>query len=335
MKRLNQIFKSITDTSIVGHLKALLKSEYFREIRAVHQGSRQYRLSVDAVAGCTGMLRRNIHRIEKGLIMRPRRRTFALDYIGETVEQYLKHIQSTDFESPDPSTRWFHDVLENYFEAVDDCDETNHAKDRFFSAPNMASTGKSPRMHKDIPVAGVSYTDFLSLCHQRRSVRWYLPDPVPRELINKALTAAALSPSACNRQPFVFHFFDDPADVRRVASIPMGTVGFSHQFPMLAVVIGDLSNYRDTRDRHVIYIDAALAAMSFMFALEALGLSSCPINWPDIEERESQMDQVLELPPYQRPVMLISIGFAEPEGLVPYSEKKSIKEISRYHGNHY
>jgi nitroreductase len=107
----------------------------------------------------------------------------------------------------------------------------------------------------------------------------------------------------------------------------MGTVGFAENIPALAVVVGDLSCYQEYRDRHLIYIDASLAAMQFMLALEALGLASCPINWPDIESREQSMQKLLALPVYHRPVMLIAIGYAAPTALVAYSQKKELEQL--------
>jgi nitroreductase len=103
----------------------------------------------------------------------------------------------------------------------------------------------------------------------------------------------------------------------------MGTTGYAENIPALVVVLGDLSCYPEERDRHVAYIDASLAAMQFMLALETLGLASCPINWPDIEYRERLMDRELELPPHLRPVMLLAVGYAEPSGGVPFSAKKA------------
>lgn len=70
--------------------------------------------------------------------------------------------------------------------------------------------------------------------------------------------------------------------------------------------------------------------MSLMLALETLGLSSCPINWPDIEMREKKMDKFLKLEPYQRPIMCMGIGYPDPEGMIAYSEKKQLDHIRSY-----
>jgi len=169
------------------------------------------------------------------------------------------------------------------------------------------------------------------LAMKRRSVRWYQQDrPVPREVIDKAVEVAVQSPSACNRQPYRFVVFDDPASVAQASRLPMGVAGFDHNFPAIVAVVGRLRAYPHVRDRHVIYIDGALAAMSFMFALETQGVSSCSINWPDIPEREEAAAKLLKLDPDERIVMFISLGYAADTGLVPYSQKLSLEEARSY-----
>jgi nitroreductase len=176
----------------------------------------------------------------------------------------------------------------------------------------------------------VDYAALLELAERRRSVRWFEQREVPRELIDKALRVAALSPSACNRQPFEFRVFDDPDLVRQVAQIPMGTRGWVHNIPVFVVIVGSLSAFFSERDRHLIYTDGCLAAMAFLFALESLGLSSCCVNWPDIRERERRMAALLGLRPDERPVMCMAVGYADPEGMVPFSHKKPSDQIVRY-----
>jgi nitroreductase len=67
--------------------------------------------------------------------------------------------------------------------------------------------------------------------------------------------------------------------------------------------------------------------MQFMLALETLGLASCSINWPDMEARERKAAALLQLAPYERIVMLMAVGYPDPAGLVPHSEKKSVEEM--------
>ena len=70
--------------------------------------------------------------------------------------------------------------------------------------------------------------------------------------------------------------------------------------------------------------------MAFVLALETLGLGSCCINWPDIEERERAAASLLKLESDERPVMFLAVGYPEATGLVPYSEKRPPEELCRF-----
>ncbi|WP_372595423.1 nitroreductase family protein, partial [Actinotalea sp.] len=160
--------------------------------------------------------------------------------------------------------------------------------------------------------------------------RWFLDKPVDRELIDRALAIGRQSPSACNRLPYEFLVFDDPELVKKVGSIPFGAAGYYEQIPTLIVVKGRLDDYFSPRDRHVIYIDASLASMAFMLGLETLGLSSSVINWPDFEPLEAKMAKTLGLAPHERVIMLMAVGYADPTGLVAFSQKKDLDVIRTF-----
>jgi nitroreductase len=110
----------------------------------------------------------------------------------------------------------------------------------------------------------------------------------------------------------------------------MGTSGYAHNIPAVIVVVGQMRNFFDERDRHLIYIDSALAAMSFAFAAETLGLSTCLINWPDLESKEHEMAGLIGLEADERPIMLIAVGYPDPEASVPASVKRTPSELLRY-----
>ena len=257
--------------------------------------------------------------------MRPRADIFAEDYIHEAVDAF-RAARTTDSHDPE-ELAWAQDVLSRYFAVVKPTTRISAASARFEGA--TSSPTKIPRAYSAIERGSISGDEFLQLCQQRRSVRWFKPQPVPRELIEKAVTAAAEAPSACNRQPYLFRLFEGQKATAAIASLAMGTRGYREQIPALVVVLGDFSAIAEERDRHLPYIDASLAAMQFMLALETMGLASCPINWPDVEELECAMDRTLQLPAYIRPIMLIAVGYADPEGMVAYSAKKPVGLLLR------
>ena len=304
-------------------------TQFYREHKAVLSGRVAYAKSLNVINESSALLRRNTHRLEKGLIMRPRRPMFAADYIGETVSSYRLAVQS-DMVGEDEK-RWATDVLNAYFEAVEMNDITTKYKQIFYSCRLEFDNTWVPYKYDELSTKVVSYEQLLSVFKRRRSVRWYEDKKVPTKLIVKAIEAATLAPSACNRQPFRFVHLTDKEKVEKVASFAMGTAGWIHSIQNLIVVVGSLEAYPKERDRHVIYIDGSLAAMQFMLACVSLDLATCPINWPDVEQRENKMDKALHLKPYERPIMLISVGYPDPSGKIPYSAKKAsnvlLKEI--------
>jgi len=56
---------------------------------------------------------------------------------------------------------------------------------------------------------------FLDVMRGRRSVRAFAPDPVPMEVIDDAIRAAASGPSGANQQPWTFVVVTDP-ELRRL-----------------------------------------------------------------------------------------------------------------------
>ncbi|RIV83048.1 nitroreductase family protein [Aurantiacibacter zhengii] len=312
---------------------ATLDDGLSREAAAVAAGRARYKKDTYSPQTSYYLLRRNVHRLEKGLIMRPRRPVFAVEYLPETIDVFIRAIESADRNE---EHRWAIDVLHEYFNAVDGTHPViSREKERFeAAAPKQkemtGSTKMAPYKRALNGQSPVDFDDFMKLSIRRRSVRWYLDKPVPRELVDKALEAAAQAPSACNRQPFVYRIFDEPARARELAAIPLGTKGFAEKLTGVVVLVGRLRAYPQVRDRHAIYIDGALSAMSFMYALETLGLSSCPINWPDIEPQESLMKNAIGLEPDERVIMLIAYGWPDAEGLVPYSAKREHAQLREY-----
>jgi nitroreductase len=317
-------------TSIIYYL--LFSNSFNREYQSVLAGKAKHLKEAKNNEGNYFLLVRNIHRLEKGLLMRPRREVFAEGYIKETMDSYSGIMKNAEKYEPS-QIKWFSDVLTEYFTVVGNNTKIDTEKGRFNKIKidkGHQGPRKIPYFRNDNDKSPISYDDFYRLSRQRRSVRWFEDMPVPRDLIDKALEVALQAPSACNRQPFEFRIFDEPDMVQKISNTPMGTVGYANNIQSIAVVVGKLDAYFSERDRHIIYIDASLASMSFMYALETLNLSSCPINWPDIEDREKKMDKILNLELHERPIMLIAIGYPHKEGKVAFSEKRSIKLARRY-----
>lgn len=305
----------------------------FREARAIAVGMREYSRHEDRGTQ-VNELRRRIHMLEKGLVMRPRRDTFAAGYIEWTVSTAIAVESSEHPLISSSETEWIASTLGDYFSATGLSSDNAiiNARRRFETefGQKQARQHRGPHAPYRGVAHGITYEQFSALAQGRQSVRWFLEKPVDRCEIDRALLAAAEAPSACNRQPYRFLVIDDPELLRQAVDIPMGTAGYGHSIPSLAVLIGNTGAFEHERDRHLIYIDASLAAMSFVYALETLGLSSCCINWPDLPDKHAQIERLLGMSAHEKVVMLIAIGHADPSGLVPYSQKRSLDAVRTY-----
>ncbi|WP_281451839.1 nitroreductase family protein [Paenarthrobacter nitroguajacolicus] len=271
--------------------------------------------------------------IEKGLTMRPRRATFAAEYIVETVDATIRLFSDIDAPLDEAEREWISSVLADYFNATAESDHDNIASARTayqsFVQQQSSVPALGPHLH-DLSTPAVKVDDLLALAQNRRSARWFRDETVGRDHVDRAVAIALESPTACNRQPYRFEIFDDRDAIKRVAEIPMGTAGYSDQLVGLVVVVGRLSAFFDERDRHLIYIDSSLATMSLVLGLEAQGIASCIINWPDIAERDAKIRKVINIDADERVVMMVAYGYPDNEALVPYSQKGSVDATRTY-----
>lgn len=269
-------------------------------------------------------LRRNIHRIEKGLSYHPPKPIFAENFISETV-QYMSSLQQ--LPDGDQATLWWGAaVLEQYFKV---CQHTPQIEAAYQLYCTLGI--KNPQMSwipysEDLRVkSNIDYDSLMQLVQRRKSVRYYLDKPVEFDVIRKAMDIARYAPSACNRQAYEFLFYNNRDVVDKIASIPGGVDGYS--LPSIVVVIGKYRAYFDERDVNVPVIDSSLAVMIFLFALETLGLSSVCINWPGLPDRDRRIRQLIHLDDDEFVVMLIGIGYPDPAGKILYSAKREIDDL--------
>lgn len=319
---------------------AFFNPHFRREMHATAAGRQHYFLHEESSNIATVIIRRNIHRLEKGLSMVPRKALFATDYIDETLTALGNMLKDPNLDIV--LLKYAHDVLESYFQVTQWPEgapqpalyeqQSTQIKPLLHQAGLVSESSRqaAPAPYQTRPRASISYDAFLLLCQQRCSVRTFLNTPVPKAILEQAVSAAAQAPSACNRQPFRYIAATEQPVLNKLANLPMGTAGYANGLPCVLAVVGDLSAYPFERDRHVIYIDASLANMQLMLALETLGLASCSINWPDIENYEIKIAKLLKLQPFERVVMLIAVGYPDPNALIPHSEKKTPAGLLSY-----
>jgi nitroreductase len=148
-------------------------------------------------------------------------------------------------------------------------------------------------------------TALLSLLRSRRSIRRYLPDPVPPDLLDQVLEAGRWAASASNRQPWAFVVVQD-AEIRAAlaqhAAFYFIRWAQVSEAPTLIVLCGDRGNPAYQRFLHE---DLGLAGGQMMLQAHALGLATCWVGGVD----RKAMATILKLPPEVELVALLTLGY--------------------------
>ena len=190
---------------------------------------------------------------------------------------------------------------------------------------------------------------FLEEIRTRRTVRHFSDRPVPLDVIEDCIAAAATAPSGANKQPWTFVLVTDPtvkARIREAAEKeerafyggraperwlrdlePFGTDAdkpYLERAPALIVVFAQKHGPPDTDERHYYVQESVGIAVGFLLAaLHHAGLAS-------LTHTPSPMGflaEVLGRPPHERPFVLMPVGYPADDAMVPVIERKPLSEV--------
>lgn len=130
------------------------------------------------------------------------------------------------------------------------------------------------------PVAG--HLTGAELLMHRRSIRDFLPEPVPESLLMELLEICRYSPTSMNSQSYRFMFITGSADLHFLSAVRGPASAPIARAPMAAAILADPAKTKRPDQ------DADIAAYHFLLAAHHLGLGTCWIaamNRDDVKER--------------------------------------------------
>jgi len=145
--------------------------------------------------------------------------------------------------------------------------------------------------------------DVFEVIAKRRSIRKYVPLPVPFEKLQKVLGAAQAAPSASNRQEYKLIVVTDQETKERLVHAASDQGFLAEAGAVLVACATDTS-----RRWHA--IDAAIAVDHMTLAAAAEGLGTCWIGAFD----EGAVKSILGVPEAVKVVMLLTLGVPAEEG---------------------
>ncbi len=194
--------------------------------------------------------------------------------------------------------------------------------------------------------------EFFDLLDARRSVRDFSADPVPRDLIEKAIRAASTAPSGAHRQPWKFVAVSDPALKRQIriaaeeeekrsyegrmpeewldALRPLGTTWqkpFLETVPWIVVVFEELYGVDPQGNKVKNYYvpqSVGIACGFFIASLHQMGLATLTHTPSPM----AFLGELLGRPKNEKPYILFPIGYPAADAQVPDLRRKSLDEVA-------
>ncbi|MEP6704901.1 MAG: nitroreductase family protein [Acidobacteriota bacterium] len=194
--------------------------------------------------------------------------------------------------------------------------------------------------------------DFREMLNGRRTVRDFSSDPVPLELIEKAILAAGTAPSGANMQPWSFVVVKD-AEIKRKIRVAaeeeeyksyhgrmsekwlrrlaiLGTdehKPFLEIAPYLIVVFRiDLIRDQETGETEPTYYSqesVGIAVGMLLAALHNAGLATLTHTPSPMKF----LSEILQRPKNEKPFVLIPVGLPAADARVPDISRKPLEEI--------
>jgi nitroreductase len=149
---------------------------------------------------------------------------------------------------------------------------------------------------------------------KRRSIRKYVPIPVPEDKLQRVLQAAQAAPSASNRQEYRFIVVKDQETRQRLVHASSDQ-GFLAEAGVVIVACAT----DPSRKWHA--VDIAIAIDHMTLAAVAEGLGTC---WIGAFE-EGAVKSILGIPDSVRATMLLTLGVPAEEGRP--RRRKSLEEL--------
>lgn len=191
---------------------------------------------------------------------------------------------------------------------------------------------------------------------QRRSVRWFSPDPVPAEAIEWAVRCANTAPSGAHQQPWKFVAVQDPATRHRIrvaaeeeervnydggrltpawreALGPLETDAdkeFLDVVPWVVVCFAEKSTpgaNGGLRKNYYVNESVGIACGLFIHALHTMGLA----RLTHTPNPMAFLTEILGRPATERPYILFPVGYPADDCEVPRLARKPLAEALVFH----
>lgn len=260
-------------------------------------------------------LTRDYHRVEKGLSLPVPRQPFG----KEVAHRLAVGLRAVDDNSADyvAFSRTALDALNRWNIACE--------IDKAISTPITRDSTWGPIVRAE------NVSLFEHFFTSRRSVRGFAPEKLDMSVVRKSVGLAINTPSVCNRQAFRVHAFTDRDEIESVLSLQNGNRGFRETVPVALIITVDARKFAGPSERNQRWVDGGMFAMTLGWALHAMGVASCYLNWSMTSDQTAKLRRAARIPEHEDVVTLMAIGWAPDVFRVARSPRRALGEVLQEH----
>ena len=126
----------------------------------------------------------------------------------------------------------------------------------------------------------------------------------------------------CNRQTWRVLICQSEHAKAAALSLQNGNKGFGHLASHVLIVASDRACFASIGERNQPWIEGGLYAMSLVYALHALGLGTCCLNWSVDNQRDAELKQALAIPASYAIAMMVAVGTLP--DIIPVAESRRL-----------
>ena len=272
----------------------------------------------------------NLHSLEKGMTSQKPRRfgTAKIAELRKLMNSLAKYVGQDD----DYVLTYALGVIRGYLSFYEEhgwanTEEYLAAKEiieRFKHIKYINADSINLKKKDFISDAKIDYSRFLA---SRHSVRSFSKKPLEEKDLSKAVEAALLSPSACNRQMCSVYSVVNPKKRSEIIEMAQGFGGFDVDTINLLIVTFDISANYFIGERNQGWLNAGLFSMNLVNALHSIGIGSCFCQFGNSSSDEEHVKKILGIPESQRIAVLIAAGYYREESVIPRSPRKKVSSV--------
>jgi nitroreductase len=161
----------------------------------------------------------------------------------------------------------------------------------------------------------------------RRSVRDYISQPIPDQILRQLLEAAMQAPSAGNQKPWHFIMLTDSQVLDALARV----LPYSQCLAKAPLGIAVCADLLEERYPGYWVQDCSAATENILLASHALGLGAVWLGIYPVEDRVINVKKVLVLPETVIPLSIVSLGYPSAAQEPPQKRYDAL----RVHKNHW